>query len=95
MDFRIVRAQAPPRQFEEVARQWSAFRGAKMPRVPRFHHAHFGTGQEANSILCLKAWEQPPDQATMEPLMQELQAQVVDVSAGRSVIEKYDAPADF
>jgi hypothetical protein len=31
----------------------------------------------------------------MEPLMQELQAQVVDVSAGRSVIEEYDALADF
>ena len=69
--------------------------GRQMPRVPKFRHAHFGTGQDANSILCLNAWEQPPDQATMEPLMQELQAQVVDVSAGRSVIEEYDALADF
>ncbi|MDF2760392.1 MAG: hypothetical protein K0R44_2463, partial [Thermomicrobiales bacterium] len=36
MYVRIVRAQAPPGQVEELAQRWQAFWGSQMPQIPGF-----------------------------------------------------------
>ncbi|MCD6057221.1 MAG: hypothetical protein K0Q89_751, partial [Thermomicrobiales bacterium] len=38
---------------------------------------------------------QRPDQATMEPLMEQFRAQVADISAGPPSFEEYETLADF
>jgi heme-degrading monooxygenase HmoA len=95
MYIRIVRGQAQPGQVEELARRWQAFWGAQMPQVPGFRHAHFAAGREANAIVSISVWDSRPDHATMEPLMQQFQGQVTDVSAGPPAIEEYETLADF
>jgi hypothetical protein len=39
MYVRIVRAQAPPGQVEELAQRWQAFWGSQMPQIPGFRAA--------------------------------------------------------
>ena len=95
MYIRLVRAQAHPGQVAEVARRWQDFWGAQMPQVPGFRHAHFASGPETDVILSISVWDQRPDQATMEPLMQQFQAKVNDVSTGPPVVEEYETLADF
>jgi hypothetical protein len=95
MYVRIVRAQAPPGQVEELAQRWQAFWGAQMPQVPGFRHAHFAAGPETNATISISVWDQRPDQATMEPLMEQFRAQVADISAGPPAFEEYETLADF
>jgi hypothetical protein len=95
MYVRIVRAQAPPGQVEELARRWEAFWGVQMPQVPGFRHAHFAAGPETNATISISVWEQRPDTATMEPLMEQFREQVADISAGPPVFEEYETLADF
>src|SRR3712207_3156679 len=85
---RLVRAQAQPGQVEAVARRWQDFWGAQMPQIPGFRHAYFAAGREADAIVSISIWERKPDQATMEPLMQQFQAQVRDVSASPPTVEE-------
>jgi heme-degrading monooxygenase HmoA len=95
MYVRIVRGQAPPGQVEELARRWQAFWGVQMPQVPGFRHAHFAAGPETNATISISVWEQRPDAATMEPLMEQFREQVADISAGPPVFEEYETLADF
>ena len=95
MYIRLVRGQAQPGQVEELAQRWNGFWGSRMPTIPGFRHAHFGPGQEANTILSISVWDQRPDLATMEPMMQEFQTHVRDISAAPPVVEEYETLADF
>src|SRR5215218_1469042 len=95
MYVRIVRAQAPPGQVEEVARRWEAFWGVQMPQVPGFRHAHFAAGPETNATISISVWEQRPDPATMVALMEQFWDQVADISPGSHVFEEYETLADF
>ena len=95
MYIRLVRTKTHPGQVEEVARRWQDFWGVQMPQVPGFRHAHFASGPETDAILSISVWDQRPDQATMEPLMQQFQGQVNDISTGPPVIEEYETLADF
>jgi heme-degrading monooxygenase HmoA len=94
MYVRIVRGQAPPGQVEELAQRWQAFWGSQMPQIPGFRHAHFAAGPETNATISISVWEQRPDPATMEPLMEQFRAQVADISAGPPVFEEYETLAD-
>ena len=95
MYVRIVRGQAPPGQVEELARRWQAFWGAQMPKVPGFRHAHFAAGPETNMTVSISVWDQRPDPAIMEPLMEEFRGQVADISADPPAFEEYETLADF
>jgi hypothetical protein len=95
MYVRIVRGQAPPGQVEELARRWEAFWGVQMPQIPGFRHAHFAAGPETNATISISVWEQRPDAATMEPLMEQFREQVADISAGPPTFEEYETLADF
>ena len=95
MYIHLVRVQVPPGQGKELARRWQAFWGTEMPQVPGFRHAHFAAGPETNSTISISVWEQRPDAATMEPLMEQFREQVADISAGPPVFEEYETLADF
>jgi hypothetical protein len=95
MYIRIVRAQAPPGQMEEVARRWQAFWGSQMPQIPGFRHAHFAAGPETDTTVSISVWEQRPDAAIMEPLMEQFREQLADISAGPPTFEEYETLADF
>src|ERR687897_2233266 len=90
MYVRIVRGQAPPGQVEELAQRWQAFWGVHMPQVPGFRHAHFAAGPETNATVAISVWEQRPDPATMEPLMEQFRALVADISAGPPTLAEYE-----
>jgi heme-degrading monooxygenase HmoA len=95
MYIHLVRVQVPPGQAKELARRWQAFWGTEMPQVPGFRHAHFAAGPETNVTISISVWEQRPDQATMEPLMEQFRTQAANISAGPPAIEEYETLADF
>jgi hypothetical protein len=95
MYIRIVRAKVPPGQVKEVARRWEAFWGAQMPQIPGFRHAHFAAGPETDTTISISVWEQRPDAATMEPLMEQFRGQIADISADPPAFEEYETLADF
>src|SRR5215203_6963489 len=95
MYIRIVRSQAPPGQVEEVAPRWQAFWGTQMPQIPGFRHAHFSAGPETNATISISVWEQRPDAATMEPLMEQFRGHIADISADPPAFEEYETLADF
>src|SRR5215213_9180633 len=90
MYVRIVRAEAPPAQVEELAQRWQAFWGVQMPQVPGFRHAHFAAGPETNATISISVWVQRPDPAIMEPLAEQFRGQVADISAGPPEFEEYE-----
>jgi len=95
MYIRIVRAQVPPGQIDEVARRWQAFWGVQMPQISGFRHAHFAAGPETDRTVSISVWEERPDAAMMEPLMEQFREQMADISAGPPMFEEYETLADF
>lgn len=95
MYIRLVRGQAQPGQVEELARRWETFWSVQMPQVPGFRHAHFGLAQAANTTLSISIWDQRPDPAIMESLMEQFKAQVRDISAAPPVVEEYETLVHF
>ena len=95
MYIHLVRVQAPPGQVKELARRWKAFWGTEMPQVPGFRHAHFAASPGTNATVSITVWDQRPDPAAMEPLMEQFRAQAANISAGPPTIEEYETLADF
>ena len=50
MYMRIVRAQPPASQADELARNWQAFWPERLRDQPGFRHAHFGIGPRETSL---------------------------------------------
>jgi hypothetical protein len=94
MYVRIVRAKAPPGQVEELAQRWQAFWGTQMPQIPGFRHAHVAAGPDTTATISISVWEQRPEAAIMEPLMEQFRAQVADIVAGPPVVEEDETLAD-
>jgi hypothetical protein len=95
MYIRIVRGKAPPGQVEDVARRWEAFWGTQLPQIPGFRHAHFAAGPETDATVAITVWEQRPDAALMEPLMEQFRELLADISPGPPMIEEYETLADL
>jgi heme-degrading monooxygenase HmoA len=95
MYIHLVRVQVPPGQGKELARRWQAFWGTEMPQMPGFRHAHFVAGPGTNATVSITVWDQRPEQAAMEPLMEQLRAQAANISAGPFAVEEYETLADF
>lgn len=95
MYIRVVRAQTQPGQVEELAQRWKAFLGPRFGSLPGFRHAYFGANREANTTVAVSVWDQRPDPATLEPVVEEFRAHVTDISAGTPVFEEYEMLGDF
>ncbi len=50
---------------------------------------------EANTTLSISIWDQRPDPAIMESLMEQFKAQVRDISAAPPVVEEYETLVHF
>jgi hypothetical protein len=63
MYMRIVRAQVPPDQAEEVARRWATFWPERLRAQPGFQHAHFGIDRATGAISGVTVFADQPDDA--------------------------------
>ena len=74
MYMRIVRAQPAQGQADEVARKWEAFWPEKMKAQPGFRHAYFGIDRATGAIAGVTVFDQEPDAAVLNPLLEEFRA---------------------
>jgi hypothetical protein len=73
MYMRIVRAQPPQGQADEVARKWEAFWPERLRDQPGFRHAHFGVDRVTGAIAGVTVFDEGPDDVLFERLSQEFQ----------------------
>ena len=71
MYMRIVRAQPPPGQAEEVARRWAEFWPERLKAQPGFTHAHFGIDRGTGAISGVTVFDERPDDVLFERLSRE------------------------
>ncbi len=67
----------------------------QMPEIPSFRQAHFAAGPNTNTTNSSSVWDGRPDQATMDPLMEQFRTQVADISTGPTIFDEYQTLADF
>ena len=73
MYMRIVRAQPPHGQADEVARKWEAFWPERLRAQPGFRHAHFGVDRATGAIAGVSVFDEMPDEGLFEQLSREFQ----------------------
>ena len=71
MYMRIVRAQPPEGQADELARKWQAFWPERLRAQPGFRHAHFGIDRATGAIAGVTVFDDRPDDALFEQLQRE------------------------
>ena len=71
MYMRIVRAQPPQGQADEVARRWADFWPERLRAQPGFRHAHFGIDRATGAIAGVTVFDDKPDDALFERLSSE------------------------
>jgi hypothetical protein len=71
MYMRIVRAQPPPGQADEVARRWAEFWPARLRALPGFQHAHFGIDRATGTTSGVTVFADQPDDAVFTRLLAE------------------------
>jgi hypothetical protein len=74
MYMRIVRAQPPQGQADEVAKKWAAFWPERLRAQPGFRHAHFGIDRATGAISGVTVFDDQPDDALFERLSGEFRA---------------------
>ena len=71
MYMRIVRAQPPEGQADEIARKWKAFFPERMRAQPGFRHAHFGIDRATGATAAVTVFDEKPDEAMLERILRE------------------------
>ena len=71
MHMRIVRAQPPEGQADEVARKWKTFWPERMRALPGFRHSHFGIDRATGTTVAVTVYDEKPDDALMEQSLRE------------------------
>ncbi len=74
MYMRIVRAQPPEGQADELVRKWNAFWPERLRAQPGFRHAHFGIDRATGATAGVTVFDDPPDDALFERLLGEFRA---------------------
>ncbi len=90
MHIRVIRGQTQPGQAEALSQQWQEFVLPRMQGAPGLRHAYFGINREANMTIGISLWESRPDEATLNPLVEEFRTHVGDLIAGQPTIEQYE-----
>jgi hypothetical protein len=73
MYMRIVRAQPPQGQADEVARKWEEFWPERLRDQPGFSHAHFGIDRATGAVAGVTVFDGRPDDSLLGQLMREFQ----------------------
>lgn len=71
MYMRIVRAQPPQGQADEVARRWAEFWPERLRAQPGFQHAHFGIDRVTGATSGVTIFDERPDDVLFERLLRE------------------------
>ena len=90
MYVRIIRGQTQPGQADALAQQWQQFVLPRMQRASGLRQAYFAVNREANMSVGVSLWESRPDEATLNPLVEEFRAQAGELVAGQPTIEQYE-----
>ena len=76
MYMRVVRAQPPEGQADEIAQKWKTFWPERMRAQPGFRQAHFGIDRATGATTAVSVWDEQPDAALLERLLGEFREMV-------------------
>lgn len=84
MYMRIVRAQPPEGQADEIAQKWEAFYPERMRDQPGFRHAHFGIDRVTGATATVTVFDDRPDDVLLERLLREFRDMVGMSGSGQA-----------
>jgi len=71
MYMRIVLAQPPKGQANQVAEKWKTFYPERMRAQPGFRHAHFGIDRATGAVATVTVYDDKPDEALLARLLRD------------------------
>ena len=95
MYMRIVRNALQADQIEEFTRRWESYFPARYTQMPGFRHGSLGHNADANAIVAITVWDEPPDGAVIASHVAEFRPMVADISSGPPAFEEYDILVDL
>src|SRR5215216_1762686 len=63
---RTVTVETQPGQVDEFVRRWQAQVAPHIPEVPELHRVFVCGNRDANTVMAVQFWDNPPDQASHE-----------------------------
>ena len=84
MYMRIVRAQPPEGQADEIAQKWEVFYPERMRDQPGFRHAHFGIDRATGATATVTVFDDRPDDVLLERLLREFRDMVGMSGSGQA-----------
>ena len=94
MYIRTIRGQPLPGQAEVFARRWQAFAPERLRQMPGFRHAYIAVDRERNAGVVVTLWDERPDAAATERMIQEFRPQIRDLVVGEPTIEEFEVLAE-
>ena len=91
MLIRTTKAQTHPGQVDELVRRWQDVVAPHVPEIPGLRSVYLCGNPEADTVLAIHLWENPPDQAAHQ--LHDRQAfrdQVRDLLRAEPVVEEYE-----
>ena len=93
MYVRILRGQPKPGQVAEVAKRWEVAAAPRLRTLPGFRDAYCSGDVAANVTVTVRLWDEHPDTEAMRQLMNEVSAQMQDITTGPPSVETYEVLA--
>jgi len=84
MSMRIVRAQAPAGQADEMARTWEAFSPERLRAQPGFRHAHVDIDRATGATATVTVVDERPDDVLVARLLGEFRDMVGTSGSGEA-----------
>ena len=91
---KVHKVQTQPGQVDELVRRWRQQVAPRIPGTPGLRSVYLCGNRDANTVMAVQVWENPPDQATHETHQrQRFRDQARDILSGEPVVEEYEVLA--
>lgn len=94
MLIRTITVQTQPGQVDELVRRWREQVAPHIPEVPGLRSVYVCGNRDANTVMAVQLWDNPPDQATREVHHQRpFRDHVRDIISAEPMAEEYEVLA--
>jgi len=91
MKVRTIKVQTRPGQIDEFARRWLEQVAPHVPEMSGLRRVYLVGNRDANTVMAVQVWDNPPDQATHQTHQgRHFRDQVRDLITAEPVAEEYE-----
>jgi len=95
MYLRIISGQVQPGKADELAARWKEYFGTRLPNVPGLLHTYFSVDRATDTIVSVSIWDREPEQARMQPLIDDFISQVSNLVSVPPQVAGYEVLAEI